>query len=269
MIDMTGKVAIVTGAARGIGRAAAVALAEAGASVVVSDLQERVTGLTYATATSEDLDETVHAIESIGGRALAVRADVRRFEDLQRVVAAATDTFGRLDTVVANAGIASWPASTWQATEEQWQTMIDVTLTGTWNTCRAAIPAMLKAGQGGAILIVSSTAAIKPIPTIGHYAAAKMGLTGLAKSLALELAADSIRVNTVHPGGTSTHMTENDAAEHWQSTAPGVAGGLKLPMPITRMEPEEIGNAIRWLCSDESRYVTGTSLIVDAGATLQ
>lgn len=269
MIDMAGNVAIVTGAARGIGRAAAIALAEAGAAVVVSDLQERVSGLTYETSAHEDLDGTVQAIEALGGRALAVRADVRRIEELQQVVDAAKSEFGHLDIVVANAGIASWPESTWQATEEQWQTMMDVTLTGTWNTCRAAIPAMLEAGTGGAIVIVSSTAAIKPIPTIGHYAAAKMGLTGLAKSLALELAADSIRINTVHPGGTSTYMTENDAAERWQSTAPGVAGGLELPMPISRMEPEEIAHAIRWLCSEESRYVTGTSLIVDAGATLQ
>jgi NAD(P)-dependent dehydrogenase (short-subunit alcohol dehydrogenase family) len=147
--------------------------------------------------------------------------------------------------------------------------MLDVTLTGTWNTCRAAIPALLERGRGGAIVIVSSTAALKPLATIGHYSAAKAGLVGLMKSLALELAPERIRVNTVHPGGTATDMTENEAAEHWQATAPGVGGTLELPMPIHRMEPTDIAYAIRWLCTDEARYVTGTTTVVDAGALLR
>jgi NAD(P)-dependent dehydrogenase (short-subunit alcohol dehydrogenase family) len=150
-----------------------------------------------------------------------------------------------------------------------WQTMLDVTLTGTWNTCRAAIPAILDGGAGGSIVIVSSTAALKPVATIGHYAAAKAGLVGLMKSLALELAPDSIRVNTVHPGGTAIEMTQNPAAEHWQATAPGVGGSLELPLPIFRMEPVDVAMAIRWLCCDESRYVTGTTQLVDGGAMLR
>ena len=171
--------------------------------------------------------------------------------------------------LVANAGIASWPKTTWEASEDEWQTMIDITLTGTWNTCRAAIPAILEGGRGGAIVIVSSSAGLKPLPTIGHYSAAKAGLVGLMKSLALELAKDSIRVNTVHPGGTATPMTENAAAEHWQATAPGVGDTLELPLPIFRMEPIDIAHAIRWLCSDEARYVTGTTSLVDGGALLR
>jgi SDR family mycofactocin-dependent oxidoreductase len=269
MIDLSGRVALVTGAARGIGRATAVALAEAGAAVVVSDLSEPVAGLTYETAAPSDLEETVRLVAATGARVAAAPADVRRIDDLRAAVRVATRELGRLDVLVANAGIASWPASTWEATEEQWQTMIDVTLTGTWNTCRAAIPAILAGGRGGAIAIVSSSAALKPLPTIGHYSAAKLGLVGLMKSLALELAPHRIRVNTVHPGGTSTEMTENPAAEAWQATAPGVGDTLELPLPIHRMEPQDIAHAIRWLCSDEARYVTGTTSLIDAGALLR
>jgi SDR family mycofactocin-dependent oxidoreductase len=269
MIDLTGRVALVTGAARGIGRATAVSLAEAGAAVIVSDVATPVTGLLYETGEATGLDETARLIADAGGTAVAVTADVRDYEALQRAVATALERFGRLDILVANAGIASWPVTTWQATESEWQMMIDVTLTGTWNTCRAAIPAILAGGRGGAIVIVSSSAALKPLPTIGHYSAAKAGLVGLMKSLALELAKDSIRVNTVHPGGTATPMTENEAAEHWQATAPGVGDTLELPLPIFRMEPIDIAHAIRWLASDEARYVTGTTSVVDGGALLR
>jgi SDR family mycofactocin-dependent oxidoreductase len=269
MIDLTDRVAWVTGAARGIGRATAVALAEAGARLVVSDVQTPLAGLAYETGDAAGLAETTRLIQSSGGDAAVAVADVRNFRDLQEAVATAVDQFGRLDCVVANAGIASWPVTTWEATELEWQTMIDVTLTGTWNTCRAAIPALLEANRGGSIVIVSSTAALKPLPTIGHYSAAKAGLVGLMKSLALELAPASIRVNTVHPGGTATDMTENDAAERWQANAPGVEGTLVLPLPIHRLEAVDIAAAIRWLCSDEARYVTGTTSVVDGGALLR
>jgi SDR family mycofactocin-dependent oxidoreductase len=269
MIDFTGKVALVTGAARGIGRATALSLAEAGAKVVVSDVARPVEGLLYETGESVGLSETARLITDAGGEAIAATADVRNVEELRRAVATAVERWGRLDVLVANAGIASWPKTTWEASEAEWQTMIDVTLTGTWNTCRAAIPAILEGGRGGAIVIVSSSAALKPLPTIGHYSAAKAGLVGLMKSLALELAKDSIRVNTVHPGGTATPMTENEAAEHWQATAPGVGDTLELPLPIFRMEPIDIAHAIRWLASDEARYVTGTTSLVDGGALLR
>ena len=269
MADLSDRVALVTGAARGIGRATALALAASGAKLVVSDVSEPIPDLDYRTGEASGLEETTRLIAGSGGEAAAVAADVRSFEDLRGAVATAVERFGGLDILVANAGIASWPKTTWQATEAEWQTMIDVTLTGTWNTCRAAIPALLAGGRGGVIVIVSSTAALKPLPTIGHYSAAKAGLVGLMKSLALELAPASIRVNTVHPGGTATDMTENEAAERWQATAPGVAGALELPLPIHRLEPVDIANAIRWLCTDEARYVTGTTSVVDAGALLR
>jgi len=266
---LSGQVALVTGAARGIGRATAVALAEAGAAVVVTDIGRQVEGLTYGTATQDDVAITVATIEEAGGRAASAIVDVRDHDALLAAVDLAERGFGGLDVVVANAGVASWPRTTWQATPDQWQTMIDVVLTGTWNTCRAAIPALLRTGRGGSIVMVGSTAAVKPVPTIGHYAAAKNGLIGLMKSLALELAGDSIRVNVIHPGGTGTEMTQNPAAEHWQATAPGVGGTLELPMPIHRMEPLDVAHAIRWLCTAEARYMTGTQMVLDAGATLR
>ncbi|WP_411722237.1 mycofactocin-coupled SDR family oxidoreductase [Mycetocola sp.] len=269
MSDLTGKVALVTGAARGIGRSTAVCLAEAGVNVVVTDVADQVAGLAYRTATSEDLERTAQLVRERGAQARTALVDVRDHDALVKSVEIATAELGGLDMVIANAGVASWPTTTWQASEQQWNTMIDVVLTGTWNTCRAAIPAMLEQGNGGSIVFIGSTAAVKPLPTIGHYAAAKSGIVGLMKSLALELAADSIRVNTVHPGGTGTYMTENPSAEAWQSSAIGDGGALALPMPIHRMEPIDVAHAVRWLCSDESRYITGTELVVDAGATLR
>lgn len=269
MIDLTDQVALVTGAARGIGRATSVALAEAGADVVVTDVADQVEGLTYETASNTDLSETAALVEAAGSRALTAVVDVRDHGSLVAAVERADKDFHRLDILVANAGIASWPVTTWQATEDQWRTMLDVVLTGTWNSCRAVIPAMRKGRRGGSIVFVGSTAAVKPLPTIGHYAAAKSGLVGLLKSLALELAADSIRVNAVHPGGTGTYMTENPAAEHWQALAAGVGSALELPLPIHRMEPIDIAHAVRWLCSAEARYLTGTEMVIDAGATLR
>lgn len=269
MIDLTGQVALVTGGARGIGRSTALTLAEAGAAVVVTDLGHQVDGLTYSTASNDDLAQTVQLVRDAGGQAESAFADVRDHAALEAAVATTVERFGHLDLVVANAGVASWPEMTWKATPEQWQTMIDVVLTGTWNTVRAAIPAILDGGRGGSIVFIGSTAAVKPMPTIGHYAAAKSGLIGLLKSLALELAGDSIRVNCVHPGGTGTDMTQNPAAEHWQATAPGVSGALSLPLPIHRMEPVDVAHAVRWLCSDEARYMTGAQIVLDAGATLQ
>lgn len=266
---MRNRTVLVTGAARGIGRATAVAFAQAGANVVVSDLGRKVEGLAYETAATDDLEETAGLVVEAGGEALVALADVRSFEELSDAADRAVERFGTLDFVVVNAGIASWPEATWKATEDQWNTMIDVTLTGAWNTCRAAILHILDGGRGGSIVMVSSSAALKPVATIGHYAAAKLGLVALMKSLALELAGDSIRVNTVHPGGTGTPMTENPAAERWQATAPGVSDTLELPMPVHRMEPEDIAHNIRWLCSDEARYVTGTTSLVDAGALLR
>jgi len=269
LTDLTGKTALITGAARGIGRATALSLAAAGANIIATDLGTPLAGLEYQTADASALAETVARIAAAGGRAIAADTDVRDVASLRRAVAQGVDTFGGLHLAVANAGIAGWPKSTWEASEAEWDRMIGVTLTGTWNTCRAVIPAILESGKGGSIVMVSSTAAFRPVATTGHYSAAKIALVGLMKSLALELAPNSIRVNTIHPGGTATVMTENDAAEHWQATTPGVSETLELPLPIHRMEPVDTANAIRFLVSEEARYVTGTSMVVDGGALLR
>lgn len=269
MIDLSGRVALVTGAGRGIGRATVLALAEAGAAVVATDLQGRVPSVPYATASDDDLDQTGALARARGAECLVVPVDVRSHEELATAVEVAHAEFGRLDLLVANAGIASFGASTWQLAPQQWDDMIAVNLTGVWNTCRAAIPTILGGGRGGSIVIVSSTAGLKPLPTIGHYAAAKAGAVALMRSLALELAGERIRVNTVVPGGTGTPMTENPRSEEWQASVPGLGATLSLPLPIHRMEPVDIAHGIRWLLSDEARYVTGTALIIDAGALLK
>lgn len=268
MIDFTEQVALVTGAARGIGRATAEKLAEAGARLVLTDLGAPLQSLDYDTSSWAGLEATATQIRSqFGTEVLTVPVDVRDIGQLRTAVDECQHQFGRLDVVVANAGIASWPRSTWEATQGEWDDMIGVVLTGTWNTLRASVPTILRGGRGGAIVVIGSTAAVRPLPTIGHYAAAKMGLVGLVKSLALELAPQSVRINLVHPGGTGTDMTENPAAEHWQATFGG-AGTLDLPMPIHRMEAVDIAHAVRWFVSAEARYITGTELVVDAGATL-
>lgn len=269
MIELTGKTVLVTGAARGIGRAVCLSFAQAGASVVASDLAGRVDSVPYETASVSDLERTAELVRQEGGSCEIAHADVRNPDELDAAASMAMERFGSLDLLVANAGIASFGQSTWQLDPQQWQDMLDVTLTGTWNTCRSAIPYMLEGGRGGSLVIVSSTAAIKSLPTIGHYSAAKLGQVGLMRSLALELAEHSVRVNTVHPGGTGTPMTENPRSEEWQATVPGLSDTLQLPLPIHRMEPIDIAHAIRWLCSDEARYVTGQTVIVDAGALLR
>lgn len=268
-IDLTGKTVMVTGAARGIGRATCVSLAQAGAAVVATDVSRQVDTVPFDTSSADDLSTTAQQVTSAGGRCITADVDVRDVQQLRQAVALAADTFGGLYGVVANAGIASFGSSTWELTDDQWTTMIDVTLTGTWNTVRAAIPTILEADVGGSVVLVSSSAAVKPLPTIGHYAAAKAGVIALMKSLALELASEYVRVNAVAPGGTATHMTTNPHSEAWQASLPGLNGSLSLPIPIERMEPVDIAHGIRWLISEEARYVTGQTLVIDAGATLK
>jgi NAD(P)-dependent dehydrogenase (short-subunit alcohol dehydrogenase family) len=263
------RVALITGAARGIGAATAATFAQRGDHVVLSDLDRRVESVEYATSSVDDLAATVASLAADGLSVESAPADVRDHPRLADIVSDVVGRHARLDYLVANAGIASFGTTTWAIDERTWQDMIDVTLTGTWNTCRAAIPSMIEAGNGGSIVLVSSTAALKSLPTIGHYSAAKAGLVGLMRSLALELAPHWIRVNTVHPGGTATPMTENERSESWQASVPGLNETLTLPMPIKRMEPSAIADTIAFLCSDAARYVTGTTAVVDAGALLR
>ncbi|WP_232664932.1 mycofactocin-coupled SDR family oxidoreductase [Pseudonocardia sp. TRM90224] len=261
---LDGKVALVSGAARGQGRSIAVRLAQEGAAVVAFDVCQQLASVPYPMATPEDLKETTRLVEEVGGQILAREADAREGDALRALVAEAVAEFGRIDIVCANAGIVSYAANTWSMPDETWQEMVDVNLTGVWRTVSAAIPAMIEAGNGGSIVITSSIAGLKGMRGVAHYSAAKHGVVGLARSLAVELAPHSIRVNTVHPTGVNTPMVVNDAfaAVMAQSDADFDLGNL---LPVAMVEPEDVAAAVAWLVSADARYVTGIALPVDAG----
>ena len=269
-----GKVAFITGAARGQGRSHALRLAEEGADIVAVDLCEQIATVPYAMATPEDLAETARLVEEQDRRIVTARADVRDAGQLQAAVDEGLSQFGHIDIVCANAGIFTLGPAV-ELSEQEWQDTIDVNLTGVWHTCKAVIPAMIEAGNGGSIVITSSTAGIKGYPNTAHYTASKHGVVGLARTLANELAPQMIRVNTVHPTGVDTDMIQNesvyrlflpDAENPTREDVKEVFAATNA-LPIPWVEPRDISNAVLWLASDESRYVTGVALPVDAGFT--
>ncbi|MGD9986557.1 mycofactocin-coupled SDR family oxidoreductase [Pseudonocardia sp.] len=271
-----GKVALITGAARGQGRCHAVRLAEEGADVVLVDACAPLSTVDmYPLATPEDLDETVAAVEKTGRRAVARIADVRSVEDLKAAADDGAAELGGIDIVVANAGIATYGMS-WELTEEMWQQMLDVNLTGVWHTATATLP-HLRARGGGSMIFTSSIGGLKGIMQVAHYVAAKHGIVGLMRTMANELAHERIRVNTVHPTNVDTHMIQNPGT--WGMFAPGdpeptqekaMAGFTSLnAMDVPWVEPIDIANAVLFLASDEARYITGVTLPVDAGANIR
>jgi len=264
-----GKVAFITGAARGQGRSHALRLAEEGADIVAVDLCHDIETVPYDLATAVDLEETGRLVEEKDRRVIARQADVRDTDSMSRVLAEAAEEIGRLDIVVANAGISS-AATAAEMSDQAWQDVIDVDLTGVWKTAKAAIPYL---NDGGSIIITSSVVGIKSAPNIIHYAAAKQGLTGVMQVLAQELAARWIRVNTVHPSTVHTAMIHNQMTydlflpEH---ESPGREDFLELAdavqlLPCGVMDPVEISNAVLFLASEESRCITGVTLPVDGG----
>jgi len=260
-----GKVALITGAARGQGASHAARLAEEGADIVAIDVCGDAAPLGYPPATAEDLERTVSSVQQHGRRVIAEAADVRDLQALHRIVARATDEFGGIDIVVANAGICSW-GTCWEMPEEQWAAMIDINLTGAWKTIRAVVPGMIERGHGGSIVLISSVAALKSLPGLSHYSAAKAGMVGLANAAAIELGQFRIRVNTIHPWTVTTPMSEDqtrapltDQYPQFGASFASVLGGAA--------EPSDISDAVLWLASEESRTVTGTQLTVDLGAT--
>ncbi|HEY2705218.1 MAG TPA: mycofactocin-coupled SDR family oxidoreductase [Candidatus Dormibacteraeota bacterium] len=265
---LEGRVALVTGAARGQGRSHAVALARAGADVAVCDLAAPLATVPYPLGTAEELAGTALLVEAEGRRCVSAVLDVRDGAALAELVERAVARLGRLDTVVANAGVISYGAA-WELSDAQWDEVVGVNLTGVWRTCRAAVPAMLAGGEGGAIVIATSTAALKGLSGMAHYAAAKHGCIGLARSLALELAAHRIRVNCVAPGGVRTPMGTNPQMQGVMEADPHLAHSLTAALPVDLVEPEDVSAAVVWLCSDAARHVTGAVLPVDAGTLLR
>ena len=265
---LEGAVVLVTGAGRGQGRNHCLRLAEAGASIIATDICGPIDGVEYPMANAEDLAETVHLIEAAGARAVARIVDVRDADAMMSAVDEGAAELGHLDGVVANAGICA-VGSTEEFPPSLFQTVIDVNLIGVWNTCRAAIP-HLRARGHGSLVLVSSSAGIKGMPYFGAYSAAKHGLVGLMQSLGLELADASIRVNTVHPTGVDTDMTRGLSALGPLIAQKPSMGPLFLnALPMATVTPNDVSNAVLFLLSPDAAAVTGLSMTVDAGITLR
>ncbi|AMM19032.1 3-ketoacyl-ACP reductase [Frondihabitans sp. PAMC 28766] len=275
---LDGKVAFVTGAARGQGRSHALRLAQEGADIIAIDITGQIDSVPYAMSTPQDLEETVKQIEALDRRIVATKADVRDFDQVKVAVDDGVAQLGRLDIVAANAGIFSF-GTLEELSETEFRDMIDVNLIGVWHAVKAAIPHIRAGGKGGSIILTSSTAGLEGMNNIGHYAAAKHGVVGLMRTLALELGPEFIRVNSVHPTSVNTDMIQNSAtyalfapdlpeAERTKETLGGRFQTMNV-LPIPWVEPVDISNAVLWLASDESRYVTGITLPVDAGEQLK
>lgn len=262
----TGKRVLITGAARGLGRSHALRLAAEGADLILVDLCRSLPEIEYDLATEDDLAETVRMATKHGGRCTSRVADVRDEAALRAAVDEGVDELGGLDSAVANAGVltvAPWD----RTTSDQWRTVVDTNLIGTWNTCAAAIPHLLTQG-GGSLVNISSAGAMKGFPLQHPYTASKYGVVGLTIALANELAAQSIRVNSVHPTGTPTGMIPPSFGVALGEERPDLIPMFVNAMPTPCVEPVDISNAVLFLISDESRFVTGLQFKVDAGVSI-
>jgi SDR family mycofactocin-dependent oxidoreductase len=271
---LEGKVAFISGAGRSQGRSHALRLADDGADIVALDIcADDVETVTYGLSTRADLDETAALVEAKGRRVIAGEADVRDLGQVQKVVDAGLGEFGKIDIVCANAGIGSWSVS-YEMSEQLWKDMIDINLTGVFNTVRAALPSMVERGGGGSVVLTSSTAGLIGYQNTAHYTAAKHGVLGLMKVLAQEVAPQGIRVNAVCPTTVNTPLVINDAA--FELFAPDVANpgpddvreafaGLNAMPDVPWIESSDVSEAVAWLCSDAARYITGVALPIDAG----
>ncbi|GAB4666039.1 mycofactocin-coupled SDR family oxidoreductase [Mycobacterium intracellulare] len=275
MGSAAGKVAVITGAARGQGRSHAVRFAQEGADIVAIDFADSIDSVAYPLATEEDLRESVRLVEDTGRRALAITADVRDRTAVEKAVAAALEAFGRIDILSANAGILSYaPAA--DVSPEHWDDTIAVNLSGVWHIVRAVIPTMV-AAKSGVIVLTSSLVGIRPVANALPYVAAKSGLVGMTKALAIELGPHNIRVNSVHPTTVCTDMVLNeptyrmfrpDLENPTREDCEAAFASLQI-LPIPWIEPRDVTAAVVWLCSDEARYITGVNLPIDGGAAVK
>jgi SDR family mycofactocin-dependent oxidoreductase len=269
---LEGKVAFITGAARGQGRSHAVRLAQEGADIICVDLCEKPETSTVPGATKEDLDETVRQVEALDRRIVARVGDVRDVQRLDEIVKEGVAELGRLDIVVANAAVWAVPEIEPESLadrQKMWRETVDINLSGQWNTLEATVPTLVEQGEGGAIVLTSSTAGLKSMPLNSvaqtAYVAAKHGVVGLMRNYAVEQAPHNIRVNTVHPTSTATPMIMNDFVDDYVAKKPELADLMANLLDVPAVDPVDISNAILFLVSDAGRYVTGVTLPVDAG----
>jgi (+)-trans-carveol dehydrogenase len=272
-----GKVAFVTGAARGQGRAHAVRLAQEGADIIAVDICKQIDSVQIPLSTPEDLAETADLVKGHNRRIYTAEVDVRDYDALKAAVDAGVEQMGRLDIIVANAGIGNGGATLDKTSEADWTDMIDVNLGGVWKSVKAGVPHILAGGRGGSIILTSSVGGLKAYPHTGHYVAAKHGVVGLMRTFAVELGAQNIRVNSVHPTNVNTPLFMNEGTmklfrPDLENPGPDdmkVVGQLMHTLPIGWVEPEDIANAVLFLASDEARFITGVTLPVDGGSCLK
>jgi len=273
-----GKVAFITGAARGQGRAHAVRLAQEGADIIAVDICKKIDTVDLiAASTPEDLAETADLVKGHNRRIYTAEVDVRDYDALKAALDTGVEQLGRLDIIVANAGIGNGGQTLDKTSERDWTAMIDINLGGVWKTVKAGVPHILAGGNGGSIILTSSVGGLKAYPHTGHYVAAKHGVVGLMRTFAVELGAQNIRVNSVHPTNVNTPLFMNDGTmklfrPDLENPGPDdmkVVGQLMHTLPIGWVEPEDIANAVLFLASDEARYITGVTLPVDGGSCLK
>jgi SDR family mycofactocin-dependent oxidoreductase len=267
-----GKIALITGAARGQGRSHALRLASEGAQIIAVDVCDQIASVPYPMSAAEDLAQTAKLIEELDQRAITCQADVRSSEQMRAAVEIGLAEFGHIDIVCANAGINSL-AQTQDITDDEWQDMLDVNLTGVWRTVKAVLPSMIERNQGGSIIMTSSIFGLSGSAGLSHYSAAKHGVVGLMRSMVNEVSKYKIRVNTVHPTTVDTDMCQNEMTyklfcpEIEHPTKADCAERMRTmnAMDLPWVDPIDISNAVLYLASDEARYVTGVTLPVDAG----
>ncbi|WP_216892840.1 mycofactocin-coupled SDR family oxidoreductase [Nocardia alni] len=279
MNNLTGKVAFITGAARGQGRSHAIELARAGADIIAVDIahDEPELGLGYPLGSQEELAETAKQVENLDRRVVTAHVDVRDGQAIGAALRSAVAELGRLDIVVANAGIAASSIPAHEITEAQWEQMLAINLTGVWKTCRAAVPYLIEGGRGGSMILTSSAAALRVYQGIAAYSAAKHGVVGLMKTMAAELGQHSIRVNSVHPTQVDTPMIMNNETykifrpdlEHPTKEDFEEASASLHILPVAVADPLDISKAVVFLASDDARLITGITLPIDAGLLLK
>jgi SDR family mycofactocin-dependent oxidoreductase len=272
-----GKVAFISGAARGQGRSHAVRLAQEGADIIAIDICGPIENMAYPASTPADLAETADLVKAHNRRIVTAQVDVRDYDAVKATVDSGVEQLGRLDIIVANAGIGTFGNKLHKIREQIFQDMIDVNLSGVWHTVKAGVPHIIAGERGGSIVLTGSVGSHKAMAYTGHYIAAKHGVIGLMRAFAVELGQHRIRVNSVHPSQVNTPMTMNDVTfklfrPDLENPGPedfAPFSQMTHTLPVPWVEPVDISNAVLFLASDESRYVTGVSLPVDAGALLK